>query len=231
MAMTAFCLAPSPMVPCRHGAGLMGSLVQAAERAGVTVLTEAHVTALFAQGDSITGVRLQRPDGTQEDIACDALILACNGYGGNPAMVRQYIPEIADATYAGHTGNQGDAVLWGQALGAQIADMGAYAPTIGIIGTVMGLVKVLSNLGAPAELGKEIASAFVATLWGVMSANVFWLPIGTRLKRLSAVECQQMELVIEGILAIQSGYNPRLVEQKLNSLLPASLQPAQKDAA
>jgi chemotaxis protein MotA len=111
------------------------------------------------------------------------------------------------------------------------ADMGAYAPTIGIIGTVMGLVKVLSNLGSPTELGREIASAFVATLWGVMSANVIWLPVGTRLKRLSALECQQMELVIEGILAIQSGYNPRLVEQKLNSLLPPALQQADRDAA
>jgi fumarate reductase flavoprotein subunit len=110
----------------KTGAGLMGRLAQSAERAGVTLLTEAQVTSLYADADRITGLRLQRPDGTHEDIGCDTLLLACNGYGGNRAMVQQYIPEIAAATYAGHTGNQGDAVLWGQALGAQIADMGAY---------------------------------------------------------------------------------------------------------
>ena len=110
----------------KTGAGLMGRLAQAAERAGVTVLTEARVTDLYATGRHITGVRLRRPDGSAEDIGCDALLLACNGFGGNRDMVRQYIPEIAGATYAGHTGNQGDAVLWGQALGAAVADMGAY---------------------------------------------------------------------------------------------------------
>ena len=110
----------------KTGAGLMGRLTQAAERAGITVLTEAHVTSLYANADRIAGLRLQRPDGTREDIGCDTLLLACNGYGGNRAMVQQYIPEIAAATYAGHTGNQGDAVLWGQALGAQTLDMGAY---------------------------------------------------------------------------------------------------------
>jgi chemotaxis protein MotA len=100
------------------------------------------------------------------------------------------------------------------------ADMGGYAPTIGIIGTVLGLVKVLGHLSAPSKLGAEIASAFVATLWGVMSANVFWLPLASRLKRVSQAECEQMEVVIEGILAIQAGANPRLVEQKLQSLIP-----------
>ncbi|HJQ03153.1 MAG TPA: motility protein A [Jatrophihabitans sp.] len=110
------------------------------------------------------------------------------------------------------------------------SDMGGYAPTIGIIGTVLGLVKVLGHLGSPTELGAEIASAFVATLWGVMSANVFWLPLASRLKRVSQTECEQMELVIEGILAIQAGSNPRLIEQKLQSLLPAGNKPEQ-DAA
>jgi len=110
------------------------------------------------------------------------------------------------------------------------SDMGGYAPTIGIIGTVLGLVKVLGHLGSPTELGAEIASAFVATLWGVMSANVFWLPLASRLKRVSQAECEQMELVIEGILAIQAGANPRLIEQKLQSLLPAGPKPEQ-DAA
>lgn len=105
------------------------------------------------------------------------------------------------------------------------ADAGAYAPTIGIIGTVMGLVHVLENLAAPEELGHLIAAAFVATLWGVTSANVIFLPIGSRLKRLSELEVARMELIIEGVWAIQAGANPRIIAQKLTSLLPAGQQP------
>jgi chemotaxis protein MotA len=104
------------------------------------------------------------------------------------------------------------------------SDAGAYAPTIGIIGTVMGLVHVLENLAQPEELGHLIAAAFIATLWGVLSANVFFLPIGNRLKRLGELEVARMEVTIEGVLAIQAGANPRIVAQKLNSLLPAHEQ-------
>jgi chemotaxis protein MotA len=99
-------------------------------------------------------------------------------------------------------------------------NMGGYAPTIGIIGTVMGLVHVLENLDKPETLGHSIAAAFVATLWGVLSANVLFLPIAARLTRLSGIEAEEMELAIEGVLAIQAGSNPRLVAQKLRSLLP-----------
>jgi chemotaxis protein MotA len=101
-----------------------------------------------------------------------------------------------------------------------LADMGGFAPTIGIIGTVLGLVHVLENLSNPGELGHLIAGAFVATLWGVMTANVLWLPLSNRVKRLTELECGHMELAVEGILAIQAGANPRMVAQKLRSLLP-----------
>jgi chemotaxis protein MotA len=107
------------------------------------------------------------------------------------------------------------------------SDAGAYAPTIGIIGTVMGLVHVLENLAQPDKLGHLIASAFIATLWGVLSANVFWLPIGNRLKRLGELEANRMEMSIEGVLAIQAGSNPRVIAQKLRSLLPAHEQQAE----
>ncbi|MDT4989357.1 MAG: chemotaxis protein MotA [Micromonosporaceae bacterium] len=116
--------------------------------------------------------------------------------------------------------------------GAKIfADMGGYAPTIGIIGTVIGLVHVLANLSDPGGLGELIAAAFVATLWGILSANIMWLPIGNRLKRLSEVECGQMEMVIAGIINIQAGANPRLVAQKLRSLLPPGSTNKKKAAA
>ncbi len=97
---------------------------------------------------------------------------------------------------------------------------GGYAPTIGIVGTVMGLVHVLEQLAEPEKLGPLIAGAFVATLWGVMSANVIFLPIGARLTRLGELEAAQMELVIEGVAAVQAGSNPRIVAQRLRSLLP-----------
>ena len=99
-------------------------------------------------------------------------------------------------------------------------DMGGYAPTLGIIGTVIGLIHVLGNLSTPAELGQLIAGAFVATLWGVLSANALWLPLSNKLKRLSEFEIAQMTMVLEGVLAVQSGTNPRLIEQKLRSILP-----------
>jgi chemotaxis protein MotA len=110
-------------------------------------------------------------------------------------------------------------------------DMGGYAPTIGIVGTVMGLVHVLENLAAPEELGHLIAAAFIATLWGVLSANVLWLPIASRLKRLSDLEAARMELVIEGVMAIQSGSNPRVVAQKLRSLLSDQGREPEQEAA
>jgi chemotaxis protein MotA len=109
------------------------------------------------------------------------------------------------------------------------ADMGGYAPTIGIIGTVISLVHVLENLSDPASLGHSIAAAFVATLWGILSANVVWLPLGARIKRFSDLECAQMEVTLEGLLAVQAGANPRLVGERLRSLLPEA--PAEKEAA
>lgn len=101
------------------------------------------------------------------------------------------------------------------------ADMGGFAPTLGIIGTVLGLIHVLENLSEPEKLGHLIAGAFVATLWGVLSANLLWLPVANKLKRISEIEVHHMELVLEGIMSIQAGGNPRVIHQKLVSFLPA----------
>lgn len=111
----------------RTGADLIGSMTQAVERAGVDVLTDSTVTDLYADTTGhISGIRFTRPDGTIELLGCSALILACNGFGGNPEMVKQLIPDMADANYFGHTGNQGEAIQWGEALGAAMADLGSY---------------------------------------------------------------------------------------------------------
>jgi chemotaxis protein MotA len=100
--------------------------------------------------------------------------------------------------------------------------MGGYAPTVGIIGTVVGLIHVLENLDKPESLGPLIAGAFVATLWGVLSANLFWLPMGAKITRISELQAAQMELLVEGITEIQAGTSPRAVRQKLTSLVPPS---------
>lgn len=114
-------------LPTRSGAELIDRLRSAAEAADVTILTESRVETLFADEQCrIRGVELTRADGGRERVGCDALVLACNGYGGNAALVRELIPEMAEALYFGHPGNQGDAVLWGRALGAQLAHLSAY---------------------------------------------------------------------------------------------------------
>jgi len=114
-------------VPEKTGAALMAALQRAAADAGLDLLTQAHVSTVYADGASrVRGVTFVRPDGEVEEVGCGALVLACSGFGGNAAMVRRYIPEIADALYFGHVGNQGDAVEWGTALGGAVRDMTAY---------------------------------------------------------------------------------------------------------
>ena len=99
--------------------------------------------------------------------------------------------------------------------------LGGYAPTIGIIGTVVALTHVLENLALPDTLGPMIATAFVATMWGLLSANFLWLPIGARLRRLSEIEIDRMTLLMEGALAVQAGSQPRLLGERLRAMVPA----------
>ncbi|MBM3568265.1 MAG: FAD-dependent oxidoreductase [Alphaproteobacteria bacterium] len=113
--------------PARTGAELMAMLREAAARAGIELLCSARVTELAADGAGrVEGLCIERPDGSAEWIGCDWLILACNGFGGDRELVRRYIPEMADALYFGHPGNTGDALHWGEALGAAVEHMGAY---------------------------------------------------------------------------------------------------------
>lgn len=93
--------------------------------------------------------------------------------------------------------------------------LGGFAPTLGILGTVMGLIRILSNMSNPTELASAISSAFTATLYGVGSANLFWLPLAAKLKRRSSHEAEAASLIIDGVEAIQAGDNPRIVREKL----------------
>lgn len=114
-------------LPSRSGGELIDRLRQAVEEAGLPLMAQATVTALFSDTERrIHGIETTRRDGTRDLIGCDALILASNGYGGNPSLVAQHIPEMQGALYFGHPGNRGDAVLWGEALGAELVHMSGY---------------------------------------------------------------------------------------------------------
>ncbi len=114
-------------LPTRSGQELIDRLRSAAEASGIAIVTERIADTLLTDADgSVQGVEIVAGDGRRERIGCEALILACNGYGGNPDLVRRNIPEMANALYFGHPGNRGDAVLWGSALGAQISNLGGY---------------------------------------------------------------------------------------------------------
>lgn len=126
--------------------------------------------------------------------------------GTDPELVREILEIELEAMATRHS------------KGAQpFEKAGGFAPTLGITGTVMGLVHVLENLSAPSTLGPSISSAFIATLYGVGSANVVFLPVANKLKYLSALEQDLGYMTVEGILAIQAGDNPRVVESKLLS--------------
>ena len=113
--------------PSKTGQELIGALSRRVEELDIPILTDALVADLYADGDGrIYGIGYSRPDGSVETVGCRALILACNGYGGNPEMVASLIPDMKDALYFGHAGNRGDAVTWGRTLGAGMSDLGAY---------------------------------------------------------------------------------------------------------
>lgn len=113
--------------PGRNGEELLALLANACARAGVEVMTEAKVTALYATPeDRVVGLRIERPGGVIEHLGCDTLVLATCGFGGNHDLVARHIPEMAGARYFGHEGNRGDGILWGIELGAAVGDMTAY---------------------------------------------------------------------------------------------------------
>jgi chemotaxis protein MotA len=129
--------------------------------------------------------------------------------GGDPEMVRDVMETEVEAMRERHK------------VAAQfMTSIGVFSPTFGIIGAVIGLIATLSHLDDPSHLGAGIAAAFIATFWGVFAANGIFLPIGKKLQRLSAEEIAHKQLIIEGVLSIQAGSNPRMLDDILTSYLP-----------
>ena len=133
--------------------------------------------------------------------------------GTDPELVREIME--TDIQFLGTRHHEG-ANLFGT--------MGGFAPTLGVIGTVSGLVHMLANLSDPGSMGPSIAAAFIATLYGVCSANLLFLPLGNKLKAISHEEVLVREIIMEGILAIQAGDNPRIVEEKLKAFLSPKIR-------
>jgi chemotaxis protein MotA len=138
--------------------------------------------------------------------------------GTDPEMVNTILEAEVDGMAARH-----------HAGAAPFEKAGGFAPTMGIIGTVLGLVHVLQNLAAPSTLGPSISAAFIATLMGVGAANVIFLPIANRLKAISGEEVELRMMTVEGILSIQAGDNPRLVSEKLMSYVPPAQRSPEDD--
>ena len=128
--------------------------------------------------------------------------------GAEPEALRETLQVEVDA-YEGQ--QRMAAKVWESA--------GGYAPTIGILGAVLGLIHVMENLSDPSKLGAGIAVAFVATVYGVGFANLFFLPIANKLKYIIGQEILLREMLIEGLVAVANGENPRLIERKLQGYL------------
>ncbi|MCU9612397.1 flagellar motor stator protein MotA [Caldibacillus lycopersici] len=131
--------------------------------------------------------------------------------GKNSEFIRDVLSEEIDAMEERH---QAGALIFTQA--------GTYAPTLGVLGAVVGLIAALGNMNDTEALGHAISAAFVATLLGIFTGYVFWHPFANKLKRKSKNEVQVKYLMIEGILSIIEGEVPSVIEQKLSSYLPAS---------
>ena len=142
----------------------------------------------------------------EEPFLKKALIMAVDGL--EPHMIRQAME--TELEYLDEHGKVNSKIF---------KAAGGYAPTIGILGAVLGLIHVMENLNDPSKLGAGIATAFVATVYGVGSANLLFLPIANKLEVRHRHGMIIKEMMLEGIVAVSTGENPRLIEDKLNAFL------------
>jgi len=126
-----------------------------------------------------------------------------------------------------------DAIATRHRDGKSVFDqMGRFAPAYGMIGTLMGLIMMLSDMSDPSKIGEGMAVALITTLYGAIAANVMFSPFAEKLSFINKQEMVSLEIIVRGIMAIQSGENPRVIEQKLNTFLPPKMRPTEdKEAA
>ncbi len=157
-----------------------------------------------------------KTDDIKDPFVKNGLGLAIDGQ--NADYIRDVLSEEVDAMEDRHSAG---ALIFSQA--------GTYAPTLGVLGAVIGLISALGNLNDIEKLGHAISAAFIATLLGIFTGYVLWHPFANKLKRKSAEEVRQKKMIIEGILSVLEGEAPRVIEQKLSSYL--SVEERQKLAA
>jgi chemotaxis protein MotA len=171
----------------------------------LTIIEEIVDMATVARREGVLALEQRAQEHTNPFLK-EGLMMVVDGT--DPDLTRQILELEMDALAHQH-----------ESFAKIFESAGAIAPTMGIIGTVMGLIHVLGNLANPDALGPAIAVAFTATLYGVASANVAYLPISSKIKVRSKEQISEMELMLEGILALQAGENPQLIKKKLNSFI------------
>jgi chemotaxis protein MotA len=183
------------------------------------------IRATSTAGPDLAG-RAQELVGFSEQARRDGLLSLESSVGSvDDPYCRRGLQLVVDGTEAGAVRDvmegEIDAMASRHAVGSGAFEKaGGYAPTIGILGAVFGLMHALSFLDQPDKLGPAIAGAFVATLLGVGVANIVMLPVGNRLQAMSAEEQGLREMTMEGVLAIQAGENPRIVSERLQTFVP-----------
>jgi chemotaxis protein MotA len=195
-------LASKAITEKKHDLGaLAGEIVELA-----TIARRDGVLALEGRLASMTDPFLKRALGFVVD-------------GLDPAVTRDTLESEVDAEFEEGT------------FAAKLYEtMGGFSPTVGIIGAVLGLIHVMENLSDPSKLGGGIATAFVATVYGVGAANLFFLPMAGKIKRKLTIEKERKTMIAEGVLAIQEGLNPRVLEEKLRALTGGHVTPAKAAA-
>jgi chemotaxis protein MotA len=198
----------------RHAAASLKTVFlepeQSADEAIETVLKYARI----ARKDGILALEDEAAAAT-DPLLRKGLMLAVDGL--NPKSLREMLEADLDAA---EERDLGPARVYESA--------GGYAPTVGILGAVLGLIHVMENLSDPSKLGTGIAVAFVATIYGVGVANLVLLPIAAKLRLRASQATRRRVLVFEGVLAIQDGLNPRLIDQKLRGFSGTPPPPAAK---
>ena len=192
------------------------TLVRRTAQAVVSVFLQRHQPVRDVLHDLLRCAHLSRRRGLlglepEIDRTSDPFLSRALGLivdGTEPALARQALQAESDARCE-----------YDEAPADVLETAAGYAPTLGILGAVLGLIRVMQNLDQPSGFGNGIAVAFVATVYGVASANLVLLPLATRLRTRARTEAQARELTIEGAAAVRDGMNPRLLEQKLRGLM------------
>jgi chemotaxis protein MotA len=220
--------------------GHVGSILQATAALIVFGGTLGATAVAYPRKDFIRGFTLLKLAFTEKAVDLAALskliveyagvarrdgVLALEGRLGEvkDPFLRRGLQFVVDGVDAGVTRGTLEAAIDADfeenVVGAKVWESaGGFAPTIGILGAVLGLIHVMENLADPSKLGSGIAVAFVATVYGVGSANLLFLPLANKLKRKLSLERERKTLIAEGVLSIQEGLNPRVLEEKLRAL-------------